>query len=583
MTLTMFARRSAIVAASAILLLPACQKPMQTPTVTIACGDFTTARLLLHQNMTTDRGDRRYLLDRMRVGVLTLDDGLPSSAQTIFVQVYEVLRSGGINRDKTVASVVLNEDLKIWKGEPFEQALAMAYYAMTQAELGSWDNARAAAGNSLFYLRDFGTDRKGKRIDTYEIARRSLIYERAIDGGESPDRARRKADYLNHGYVVRESNFTLGYLIAGIANQQLDRDDEAADHFNRVVEIDPTLEPLTDTLRRGDYNTILIVSYGLGPAKEGYGPDNALARFAPRCRSDRARLRVREANGVVRSYPQALDANDMAADHMWNNLEDVRIAKSLIGSVLLAGGVIATEVGAERENEPTLFGGLGAIAAGLFLKAGSHVDVRFCDVMPQRFYVVPLRADDPAGKIELQVEGAASSRLVLSGLGPPPEDTAQLRYVRLLSPDPGRRRPPAWSVRGKVLYANPHTGATAGPQLPYLLGGRCVRPPTERVLDEYQRAGHLRALSLADLRRLYHIEGIWFTAEQQGGYAGRHVLDGGTSLVAPLPGTTGFARLFGRRHWPYQAKSKIVAATARREAGDGPDRPSPAANQGERQ
>ncbi len=140
----------------ALFFLTGCQKPMRTPTAALGRGDYTQPRVNIYDDMQPKRSDRAYLLDRMRVGVLTLADGYPRSAQTIFEEVYDVLRTRGINKDKTVASVVLNEDVKIWKGEPFEQALALAYYAMVQAELGSWDNARAAANGSLFRLRDFG-------------------------------------------------------------------------------------------------------------------------------------------------------------------------------------------------------------------------------------------------------------------------------------------------------------------------------------------------------------------------------------------------------------------------------------------
>ena len=44
--------------------------------------------------------------------------------------------------------------------------------------------------------------------------------------------------------------------------------------------------PLVDELKTGQYNTVLVVSYGLGPRKAAYGPDNALAKFVPRFGSE---------------------------------------------------------------------------------------------------------------------------------------------------------------------------------------------------------------------------------------------------------------------------------------------------------
>lgn len=542
------------------LLLAGCQQPMKTPVALIGSGEYGHARMQLRKKMADNPSDRRYLLDRMRVGVLTLADGYPQSAQTVFEEVYEVLRTQGVNRDRTVQSLVLNEDVKIWKGEPFEQALTLAYYAMVQAELGAWDNARAAADNALFYLKDFGSDDQGRRLDTEAIARRSLLYERAIAQGESSDEALHQADaegagdYIDYGYVPHPSDFTLGYLLAGIANQQLGRLEEASDQFNAAVAANPALVPLADVLRTGSYNTILVVSWGLGPQKEGYGPDNALARFSPRSTSDAAALWVRVDDHEGRRYPQVIDINRMAADHMWNNMADVRQAKSTLGTALLYGGVLAAAMGADHGSETAIYAGVGALAAGAFLKAGAHVDIRYADVFPQRFYLVPLTLGDEPAVIEMQVDGRPASRLILPGLTAPRGPDAQLRYVRLLNPHGGAgAAPPAWAASGQVVYSTTAM-RTPGPHLPYILGGHDVRPPSEWTMDDYQRGGYLQGFTLADLRELYRLEGIVSTVQEQRGYAGLHVLEGGKSLVAPLPGTVGFTRLFC---WPRQAYDPV--------------------------
>ncbi len=544
------------------LLMQGCQQPMRTPTAALRAGDYGGPRVDIHQHMQDKRSDRAYLLDRMRVGVLTLADGYPHSAQTVFEEVYDVLRTQGINKDKTIASIAINEDIKVWKGEPFEQALALAYYSMTQATLGSWDNARAAANSSLFRLRDFGEDEDGERIDTYEIARRAVEYERAIEAGDSPEEALRRANYLDHGYAARESDFTLGYLLAGIANQQLGRAKEADDHYLRVIELDDRQERLIQALRDGRYNTVLVVSYGLGPRKEGYGPDNSLARFTPRTPSDDGELRVRVGHVMGRMYVPVQDINVMAGDHMWNNLADVRAAKSTIGTMMIYGGIIAAQYGSSRRgNDDTVYAGLGALALGAIMKAGAHVDIRYCDVMPQRYYVVPLYLSDPNQKIELEIQGRPSSKMVLSGLGAPtePPGTTQMRYIHLVSNNNPQASAPRWATSGRVFYKNPYTDEPARATMPVILGGNDARPPTQHMLDGYHRAGLLTDMTLADLRELYRAEGINTATEDQSGYADKHVLEGGRSLVSPLPGTTGFTRLFGQQYPAYQPRSKDVA------------------------
>jgi hypothetical protein len=530
---------------------------MDTPTRPMLRGDYGSARMQVRENLTQNRSDRRYLLDRMRLAILTMADGYPHSSQVVLEELYDRLRAQGINRDRTVASVFTHEGVRIWKGEPFEQALAMSYYGMQQASLGNWDNARAASNNSLFRLRDFsGEGEDPDQINTRQIARQSLIYERAREAGKTKAEAREEADYLDHGYVTRESNFTLGYLLNGIANQQMDRAEEASDHLTRVTEIRPELEPLVQAFRAGDYNTVLVVGWGLGPRKEGYGPDNALGRFVPRTPSDRAQLFVRLEGHEGRRYRQVLDVNDMARSHMWRNLEDIRRAKSVVGRGLMVGGAVSTHYGVRRGNEAATLAGLGALAGGALLRAGSHVDTRHCDVLAQRYYVVPLKlAPDEARTIELQVDNQPASRLRLAGLDGPSGDTAQLRYVRLVS-DRGASRAPAWASRGAVRYGNAHTGAVEANPLPWILGGRDVRPPSERVLERYRSGGWLRDDTLAELADLYRAEDVAFTLEEQGGYAGRHLLEGGKSLVAPLPGTAGFSRLFSGDWGSYEPASR---------------------------
>jgi len=69
-------------------------------------------------------------------------------------------------------------------------------------------------------------------------------------------------------------------------------------------------------------------------------------------------------------------------------------------------------------------------------------------------------------------------------------------------------------------------------------------------------------MSLVELENLYREEGIYFTVEDQGGIAGRHILEGGNSLVCPTPGSVGYERLFGQMHEPYRPKSNRGKALA---------------------
>lgn len=549
-----------------LLALSACtSKQRLAPTHLVAEGSYTRARLAVADSMTLARSDRQYLLDRMKLSVLTLDDGYPAQAQGLLDETYDILRTQGINRDKTVSSVVVNEDLKFWKGEPFEQALTFTYYAMQQAMLGQWDNARAAAGNSLFNLRDFGEDESGQRIDTLGIMRRALEAERTARGDQ---REAEEDAYLNSGYAVRESNFVMGYLLRGIAAQQMGRDQEANDHYAVAVEVNPTVRPLTDQLRAGAYNTLLVVAYGLGPKKIAYGPDNTLSRFAPRIASDDAPLEVFVNGAHASSSGVVTDVNRMAMDHMWNNLEDVRKAKSLVGNVLLIGGGAATAYGISEGDDIATYAGLGAMALGLIAKAGAHADTRYCEVFPQRFYIVPLQIASPGSVIQLQVRGKPGSQMLLSGMAPPSTHEAQLRYVRLNT----MVSPPAWANSGRVFYGNDRTGALDEGNWPYVLGGRDVRTPSPTVVSSYHAHGYLPGMTVAELAELYRAEGVNLGLPDTPPHPVVHVLEGGSSLQSPLVGTAGFARLFGQLHPPYEPRSKPVREIAARLRANPPHR-----------
>ncbi|MFI4861193.1 MAG: hypothetical protein ACIAXF_10970 [Phycisphaerales bacterium JB063] len=438
-----------------LLLFVGCNSPMRTPTRELAQGQYDAALEHVVDEITDDRSERRYMLGRMRAGVLSLDANRPGASEQWFAEVYDVLRTQGINADKTVSSIVLTEGVKLWKGEPFEQALALAYYAMVQAELGSWDNARAASANALFYLRSFESDGSGeptsapaaRRIDTEAIMMRALEYEQAQAGnaGASAQDDDEQADaYLDHGYVAEQSNFTLAYLLHAIASQQMGRDLEAADYFHRVLQLEPALRPTVERFQARGYNTVLVVTYGLGPSKERYGPDGALSEFVPRTRSSNARLVVATPEGRALA-PQVTDVNTMARDHRWNNLEDVRRAKSIIGDVLLVGGGITLGQGISNNSEAAVWTGAALLASGIYLKATAGANTDYCDVFPQRFYVIPLTIHDPAQRVDLSIEGLPG---VVSLTDWPAVDgpEARLVSVRLPALVQGNRD---WSLAGE--------------------------------------------------------------------------------------------------------------------------------------
>lgn len=531
------------------LALGACASSRMDPGAAraIANADYGVARFRLQNNLTQDRSDRNYILDRMRLLITTLADGDPWAAEEVANQTFALLRTQGLNEDKTVPSFVFNEGVRVWKGEPFEQALSYTYVSIQKAMLGEWDNARAAANASLFLLRDFGENEQGEKLSTEEIARKAAAQGKQGD------------QYLDKGYRVAETDYALGYMLSGIASHAISRDDEARDNWNKAAELNPALVPVRDVLQSGDFNTVFIVDAGQGPRKVAYGPDGALARFEPQNWNAGGPLSISVTSsapfGAPSSVPATLELAQMARSHLWNNLEDVRVAKSKLGSALQVGGLVVagTAMQGNRSARTTQqLIGLGMVLAGAVTKANSAADTRHLELLPARVYVVPMKIAAAETTVTLDVGNGI--RLVLPSLAPPPAgQKVQLRYVRM----PGQMNAGAWASSGEVRYANDRSGVSvAGDDLPYILGGRSVRTPTGEELQHYQQAGYLVGLTTIDLQNLYRAEGIALAPEDAGGRSRVHVLEGGDTLVAPLAGTAGYVRLFCQDHPPYQPRSR---------------------------
>lgn len=490
--------------------------------------------------------DRAYVLDRARLLNLMLGDGYNDYAEPVALELNRLLRTQGLNSNKQVASVLLNEKIKVWKGEPFEQAMALNWVGMHFAMRGDWDNARTACDNSLFQLRDFGTyeNAEGEAVpyDTETLAKKMAEGE-VSDADEESDT----------GYQLVDSNFVLGYLMTAIANQQLGRMAEAEDNYRKALYYNAALEPTIRELKAGRYNTIFVVEYGNGPQKRGTGPDGAVAKFVSLTPSDDAPLRI-STTGTQASAPPAMDVNDIATDLMWNNLEDIRLAKSYIGTALVAAGAATAAYGSSNDDLGTALAGLGVALAGAYMKSQAHADTRYNEAVPQRIYLVPANVYSPEDEVTLEIDGKPGSRLVLTGLEPPAGKQARLHYVRLPSAYP---QPPLWATNARPLYASQHDPDAGEVPLPYIMGGHCCMPPTYEALKKYQDAGYLTGYTLQDLVDLYVAEEIQWEYDY-GNLPGLHVLDGGDSLAAPEPGTTGYARLMCAPQPAYVPKSDLL-------------------------
>jgi hypothetical protein len=500
-------------------------------------GDFAAARELVNATLTRNMKDRNYALDRLRLGMIDMGDGQVTSAEGPLLAMYDLMRQQGINDDQTLAAAFAGTgSTTVWKGEPFEQALAYAFLAMQTASVDDWGNTRAAAKQSLFLLKNFGNNKSREQI------------------AEDAARAKDGDDYLDHGYTPEPTNFALGYFLNAVANLALadaDRTREAEDNFRTAAKYSPALQPVGDALLAGQANTVLIVAYGRGPEKVRYGYHEALAEFRVTRAVPTGSLNVSVQGGSSVAAGQAERVSAMASSHMWNNLQDLRVAMAAIGDAAMVGGIVA----ATQSSDTTVqAAGVGLAIAGAVLAENQRADLRYCEIMPEQFHAAAVNITQPNSTVTLTVGG---SRIVLPAMNPPAApNVMQFRFVWVPSLGGTQR----WMTSGRLTYRPDDVDRhVPGDDLPYILGGTCVRTPSSESLSYYQSKGNLQHITPVELENLYREEGLVWAIEDTGGVVGRHVLEGGKSLVAPLPGTTGFARLYCQPHQRYPGADALRA------------------------
>lgn len=496
-------------------------------------GDFGRARARAIELAPEDVNARHYMLGRERYALLALADGIPEAAHATFDQMYDFLRTQGINKGTEGSAVLFGEsNARTWKGEPYEQAMAYAYVAAHDALEGDWGNARAAADNALFLVRDFsGAIERGREAAGEEVSDQEAVIADAA--------SREDGEFQ---FKLAPSDFELGYVLRAIAEDQLGEVQSRDETLHDMLALAPRLQPIADQVKDGAYNAVIMVDYGLGPERYAGGMDGVVAMSRARTVSGDEMLVASAESGVAISFPVVTDVNRLSEDVRWNGLEGMRKAKSTIGNALLVGGGVTAVA---SDDDAVQVAGLAAVLGGLLLKSGSGADTTHLEVLPQRTYVALLMLRPEGEGVVFEIPGRG--KLALARIpGAPAGSPATFHYIRI------PRGPGSWAGSAEILYANDSTGDLGVPKLPWILGGRCVRTPTYALMQEYYAAGLPESVTLDDLLAAYREEGIEIVADGGGaGPVGRHILEGGRFLYSPRPGSAGFARLFGEDHGAY--------------------------------
>ncbi len=355
----------------ALLLLTGCAQDQQIANRAIEsyyAGDLAGATKLMQP--LAKKTNQNFVLNNARLGSIALANYDLDTAENAFLAAYEVINSTGVNNGgRTLGAVLVDEKIKVWKGEPYERAMVNFYLGVIYYMRHDYNNARAAFENALFKLRDYADNDK---------------------------------DYKEY-----ENDFAPAVLMLAKSFQRLGRQDLAEANFQRLSG-DSRLRSLADYQTNQQSNLLLVVDYGYGPHKVT-NFDGALVGFAPT---------PAEAGPIPRPLVEMdggyvpldtlnvppVDLLSLAQDRKWESIDTIRAVKSAIGTGMLVGGGIEgmrglSEHGGRQRTDLLVAGGL--IAGGLLLKATSQADVRQWEMLPRTTFIIPLKV--PPGRHDIAV------------------------------------------------------------------------------------------------------------------------------------------------------------------------------------
>lgn len=367
-------------------------------TVLYYVGDYQGAERLIQPD--TVKKNEGFVLNNCRFGSAALAAGNLEAAQQAFMAAYEVINSVKTNDGgRTLGATLVFEGVKVWKGEPFERAMAHYYLGLTMLIQGDYENARAAFRNSLFKLREYAKDQEGKP----------------------------EADQ----YQQFESNFALGYFGLGFCYLRTHQPDLAEANFKEALKRQPSLSQVVEAVKRADTNTLIFVDYGQGPKREGKGWYNEESAFGPTPAEvgpvPPLNVAVDGRIATQGIHYDMVDTLAMAQDQRWQDIDTIRKTKAVIGTGAMAAGAGLTAYGADQRDTGMALAGVGTLLAGAALAASSQADLRYWEMLPRTVYVVPLAL--PPGEHTLQVNANGSTSAAFRAPIKAQGDT--VLYVRL--------------------------------------------------------------------------------------------------------------------------------------------------------
>ncbi len=255
-------------------------------------------------------------------------------------------------KGKGTASLVSAEAIKVFKGEPFEKAMASIYGGILYFNRGDIDNARAS-------------------------------FSRAVMAIKMKEEAHR-------------DDFALANLLQAKVFLRLGEDDNARLSLERVRKLvgeNPLFN--ADTLKAA--NALFVIELGRGPEKVRHGPGASLAAWKRRDYPEQGAAVFVDGKEVGWAV-QAGDLTYQAETKGKTAKDAVQVTKGVARDAAIVTTVIAADAAARGSKNA----GWVALGAGLFALANqSQADIRQWDMLPDRLLVSGTKL--PPGNHQIQV------------------------------------------------------------------------------------------------------------------------------------------------------------------------------------
>ena len=313
------------------------------------------------------QGPRNAVLNNMRIGTAALGLGEYEAAASAFDEALAGIETIYADNERAAEarSVWTRENVKDFKGEPYERAMAYYYRGLLYLRAGDYQNARAS-----------------------------------FKGGQ-----------LQDAFAEEDQNradFALLYYLEGWASHCNGDGQLADDAFKAALEINPDL-----ILPEGDHGLLLVRESGDGPAKAADGEYQEKLTFLPGRTEDAllAEFTVGDHTAIAPKtedvFYQASTRGGRRVDHVLGqkaqfkeNLDDTGDVLTTAGGVSAAAGLMGGNSDAAMVGALLMIAGAGGL--GAFLRDRAE-DVRTWDNLPAavKLATLPLPAEAGEGRARL--------------------------------------------------------------------------------------------------------------------------------------------------------------------------------------